>query len=238
MERPARSRVYLGFALSGLGAAAVGFFTTYLRPVWRGEFHGPPLATVHGAFVLGWLLLFAAQVWLVRAGNTRQHRALGWIGLAIVPGVVWTTIAMGVYAMKRDLAAGMGEVAVSLLVGTVTSPLLFAAVFAGGIAYRRKSDVHKRLMLLATLTILWPAFLRFRHYFPAVPRPDVWFGFVLPQSMTVIAMLHDKATRGRVHPAYWTVGVFLIAEAAAEVVLFDTPGWRVVAHWLAAPFLP
>ena len=140
--------------------------------------------------------------------------------------------------MKRDLAVGMGEVAVSLLVGTVTSPLLFAAVFAGGIAYRRKSDVHKRLMLLATLTILWPAFLRFRHYFPAVPRPDVWFGFVLPQSMTVIAMLHDKATRGRVHPAYWTVGVFLIAEAAAEVVLFDTPGWRVVAHWLAAPFLP
>ena len=42
----------------------------------------------------------------------------------------------------------------------------------------------------------------------------------------------------RTKPVYRTTGVLFIAEAAAEVMLFDSTGWRVVAHWLAAPFLP
>lgn len=239
MHRPARSPVYLGFALLALVVAAAGFFTTFIRPVWRSEFHGPVLAHVHGAFVLGWLLLFLAQVLLVKTARVSQHRKLGWAGLAIVPGVIMTTIAMGVYAMHRDLAAGGGEVAFSSLLGSFTSSVIFSALFTAGVVYRRKPDFHKRLMLLATLAILWPAFFRLRHYFPGAPRPDIWFGFVLGQVVPVtLAMIHDKVTLGRMHPVYRTVGVIFIAEAAAEVVFFDGAGWRVVAHWLAAPFLP
>ena len=135
-------------------------------------------------------------------------------------------------------AAGGGEIAFSSLLGSFTSSLIFSALFAAGLVYRRQPDFHKRLMLLATLAIMWPAFFRLRHYFPGVPRPDIWFGFVLGQVVPVtLAMVHDKLTLGRMHPVYRTVGVILIAEAAAEVLLFDSAGWRVAAHWLAAPFL-
>lgn len=170
---------------------------------------------------------------MIESRQVARHRILGWSGVAAVPGVVLTTMAMGVYALHRDLAAGGGETEVSLLVGTFTTPLVFAALFAGAVAYRRRPDFHKRLMVLATLVILWPAFFRFRHYFPGVPRPDFWFAFVFPNSLIVLAMLHDRLTTDRVHPVYWTAGLGVIAEAEAEIALFDGAVWRAVAHWLA-----
>lgn len=237
VKRPSRTRFFLCFALAAVAAAMIGFFTTFTRPVWRGEFHGPVLAYVHGAFVLGWLLLFLTQSLLVQTGRVARHRVIGWAGLALVPGIVLTTMGMGVFALRRDLAAGGGEMEISFLVGSFTSPLIFAALFVAALAWRRRPDFHKRLMLLATVAILWPAFFRFRHYFPSVPRPDIWFAFVLPQVPIVLAMLHDKLTLGRVHVVYWTVGLAVIAEAAAELLLFDGPAWRVIAHWLAGFFL-
>jgi hypothetical protein len=235
--RAPRPRFFLLFALVAVAAAMVGFFGTFTRPVWRGEFHGPALAYVHGGFMLAWLLLFLAQATLVQTGRLVRHRMLGWLGLAIMPGVVLTTMAMGVYATRRDVAAGGGEIAISALLGTFTSPLIFAVLFGAAIRYRRRPDFHKRLMMLATIAILWPAFFRFRHYFPDVPRPDLWFAFVLPQSLVVLAMLHDQLTLRRVHVVYWTAGLALIAEAGAEALLFDGPGWRSLSHWLAAFFI-
>jgi hypothetical protein len=237
-RRASRSRFFLYAAGFALAAALIGFFTTFTRPVWRGEFHGPVLAYVHGAFVMSWLLLYLAQTLLVQTGRVARHRVLGWTGAAIVPGVVITTGAMGVYALHRDVAGGGGEIAVSSLLGTFTSPLVFAALFVAALIWRRRPDVHKRLMFLALVAVMWPAFFRFRHYFPSIPRPEIWFGYVLAQVVPVaIAMAHDKATLGRVHIVYRTVGIVVLAEAAFESFLFDSPGWRVVAHWLAAFFL-
>lgn len=236
-QRSPRPRIYAVFALVALAAAMVGFFTTFTRPVWRGEFHGPAIAYVHGAFVSAWLLLFLAQTWLVLARQVVRHRKLGWLGVLVVPGVVLTTMAMGVFALRRDLAAGGGETEISALVGNFTTPLIFAALFTAAIAYRRRPDFHKRLMLLATLLILWPAFFRFRHYFPGVPRPDFWFAFVLANSTIVLAMVHDLITTKRLHPVYWTVGLAVIAEAGVEIALFDGPAWRSLAHWLAGFFI-
>jgi hypothetical protein len=235
--RLGRPRVYLFFAALALGAAMVGFFTTFTRPLWRGEFHGPAIAYLHGAFVTAWLLLFLAQVCLVHSRQLPRHRLLGWSSVAVVPGVVLSTMAMGVYAMHRDLAAGGGELATSTLPGTFTTPLMFAALVAAGVAYRRRADFHKRLMLLATLLILWPAFFRFRHYFPGVPRPEFWFGFVLANGMIVLAVLFDWIATRRLHPVYATAGLAVIVEAGAETMMFDGPTWRVLSHWLAGFFL-
>lgn len=232
-----RSRVFHTFALIALAAALIGFFTTFIRPVWRGEFHGPVIAHVHGAFVFGWLLLFFVQSQLVQTGRIARHRSLGWLGAVLVAGVVLTTMAMGVHALQRDLAAGGGQFAISLLLGSFTSSLIFLALFVAALVYRRRPEHHRRLMLLAVVAIIWPAFFRFRHYFPGVPHPEIWFGVVPQHVMVVVAMLHDWFAQRRVHPVYWTAGVALMLESAFEVAALDSPGWRVIAGWLAGFFV-
>ena len=146
-------------------------------------------------------------------------------------------MASGVYVMKRDLAAGLGEIAISSLVGTFTTPIVYAAFVVAGIFYRRKPEIHKRLMLLAMIAILWPAFFRFRHYFPTIQNPELIFTLIIPDSMILLAMLWEKLTVKRVHPVYFTAGLALFAENFAEYWLFDSPGWRIVAHWLAGFFI-
>lgn len=232
-----RPRFFLWAGMAALAAVLVGFFRTFLLPSWQGSFHGPAVVYVHGAFVLAWILLFLSQAWWIQSGRFPRHRALGALSGLVAPGVVASTMAMGVFAMRRDLQAGQGELAMSSLVGAITSPLLFFALVAAALAYRQRPDIHKRLMLLATVAILWPAFFRFRHYFPQVPRPEWVFGFLLPQLFVLVAMLADKLREGRVHPLYWWVGLPFILEAALEIWYFDSPGWRVVAHWLAGFFV-
>lgn len=87
-------------------------------------------------------------------------------------------------------------------------------------------------MLLATLVVLWPAWFRFRHYFPSVPRPDIWFAVVLADSLIVISCIWDKSINGKVHPVFKFVGVFIILEHIFEVIYFDSPIWRSVAKFI------
>lgn len=231
-----RTRIFLWSALAALAAAFIGFFTTFLRPSWQGSFQGTAVVYVHGAFVLAWLLLFASQAWWVRQRNVARHRALGLLAAIVAPGVVASTWALGVHVLHRDLAAGLGELATSSLVGTFTSPLVFMALVAAGLATRRNPAVHKRLMLMATIAILWPALFRLRHYFPGLPQSEWLFGFGLEMSFLAVVMLADRLRFGRVHPVYWWVGLPFAAEAFLETWLFDGPAWRAVAHWLAGFF--
>jgi hypothetical protein len=237
MSGQVRPRYFLWAGWAALAVVAIGFFRTFLLPTWQGSFHGPMVVYVHGGFVLAWILLFITQTWWIRSRQLSRHRALGLLSVLVAPGVVASTMAIGVFSMRRDLQAGLGEMATSSLLGTFTSPLVFFALVAAALAQRRKPDIHKRLMFMATVAILWPAFFRFRHYFPSVEQPEWVFGFLLPQLFLATAMLADKLRDGRVHPVYWWVGLPFIIEAALENWYFDSPGWRVVAHWLAGWFV-
>lgn len=232
-----RPRYFLWFAWAALAAAIIGFFRTFLLPSWQGTFHGPGIVYLHGGFVLGWLLLFLTQAAWVQSGRIARHRSMGMLAGIIAPGVVVSTMAMGVFALRRDLQAGMGEIAISSLVGAFTSPLIYFALVSAALAQRRKPEVHKRLMFIATVAILWPAFFRWRHYFPQVAHPEWVFAFLLPQMFLASAMLADKLRLGRVHAVYWWIGLPFMVEAALESWYFDSPGWRVLAHWLAGWFV-
>lgn len=229
-------RFYIGTACLALVVALAGFLPTFFLPLVRGAFSAPLVVYLHGALLFAWLILFATQATLIRRQRPSAHRRMGWVAVALVPCIVVSGIAVGVSAMKRDVAAGGGETAVSSLVGTVTALLLYAALAAAALWYRRRPDYHKRLMLLATLSILWPAWFRFRHYFPSVPHPEIVFAIVFPDSLILAAMIRDRLAVGRVHPVYLVAGLALIAEHVVEAILFDTPAWRAVAHWLAGMF--
>src|SRR5688500_3572782 len=181
-----KSSFYLLIGIIGLLAVVVGFFTTYIKPTLRGDFAAPVVVHIHGAFAFGWILLFLAQTIAVKFSNLKLHKILGYFGLFIAVGITSTMLPTGLFQVNRDLSRGMGDTAVSQIVGIVTTVLMFAILVAAGFIYRKKPKVHKRLLLLATIVVLWPAWFRFRHYFPSVPRPDIWFGVVLADSLILL----------------------------------------------------
>jgi hypothetical protein len=231
-SKPHRVSYFLWISILGLIAVLVGFGKTFIVPVSNNKFSAPWIVYVHGAFAFSWIVLFIIQTSLIQFKNYSTHILLGSFGMLIALGTAITMLPVGVYASNRDLKLGFGETAVSGVVGVVTSAIMFLAIVIAGIVNRKKAATHKRLMLLATLVVLWPAWFRFRHYFPAVPRPDIWFAVVLADSLIIISCFWDKIANGRVHPVFKYVGMFVIAEHIFEVVYFDSPTWRQVAKYI------
>src|SRR6185369_5783213 len=147
-----------------------------------------------------------------RYNNFRAHKTLGVLGIFVAIGAALTMLPAGVYQVQRDLQNSSDEASYSSIVGVMSSAVMFLAIVTAALLNRKNPQTHKRLMLLATILILWVAWFRFRHYFPSVPRPDIWFGLVLPYSLIFISAIWDKIVNGRIHPALGWVGAFIITE--------------------------
>ena len=187
---------------------------------------------IHGAFAFAWIILFLTQSMLIHYGRYRVHTVIGIFGFFIATGVSVTMVLVGRYVVARDLAT-LGDFAYSSFPGTITSSIMFFTLVLLGVLNRKRStNAHKRFMLLATIVVLWPAWFRFRHYFPEVPRPDIWFALVLADSLILIAWLWDKIKNGSIHPVLLWGGLFIIVEQTFEVFSFDSPAWRSIASWL------
>ena len=106
---------------------------------------------------------------------------------------------------------------------------IFLVYLSIAIATRNRPDWHKRMILLATIAVLWPAWFRFRHLLPFVPRPDIVLAVLVSDALIVVAIVRDQLKFGQVHPAYAAFGSLLIAEHVGEILFFDTPPWRAAA---------
>ena len=214
----------MAIGLVGFLAVFIGFGKT-LPPAIR-DVKTPSIVFIHGAFAFGWLCLFFTQATLMRFNNFRAHRALGYLGIFIAIGTALTMLPAGASTVKKNLLEGLGEASYSGIVGVATSAIIFLEIVIAGFLNRRNPQTHKRLMLLATILVLWVAWFRFRHYFPSVPRPDIWFGLVLPDSLIIISWIWDKIVNGRVYPVLGWIGALIIIEQISEVFLYDSPAWR------------
>lgn len=222
---------YLAFAVMAVAAVAIGFSTTYFIPGPRGTLNLPWTVHVHGWFAMAWVGMLVAQVWLVRSGRTRLHRRVGQAALPLAVGVWASGIATGIWVTRRDLPK-VGEAAYANTSGTAMSLTVFLLLVIAAMAMRRRPDWHKRLVLLATVVVLWPAFFRFRHLLPEMPRPDIFLGLLLADSPILIAAIRDKVRFGRTHSAWKWVGTLVFVEQILEALAFETGLNRAPGEWL------
>ena len=186
-----------------------------------------------------WLALFLAQALIVFNRRVAPHRTLGYVGsvLAIIMVVsgYFTTIAMGRrgFDLSGDLIGDINDMPM-LVLFQLGDILCFGLLVGFAILFRRRPDAHKRLMLLATVGGLMPAALAhiighspFLRELPAVI-------IVIPYAMFIFAgAVHDRVTRGRMHPVSLWVALALFAFInlrAAVIGPSDT--WRDFASWL------
>ncbi len=226
-----RSTFFLCMAYGFLVIAVVGFSTTFFVPLAKGAFRAPPVIYVHGALLFGWLLFFIAQATLIRKCRFLTHRQLGIAGVVLSVGIVISGVLVGLHATRRDLAAGGDDFVLGQFVNILIEMFLFGALVAAAIAFRRHGESHKRLLLLATISALAPAWLRLRHLFPGVPEPFVTFS-LLADSLLLVAIARDWISLKRVHPVYIWVGGTMVLVHVVELLAITSAPWLQLSRFL------
>jgi hypothetical protein len=224
---------YTGMAIAAAVVVFVGFAPTYFL---RASYQSASLPTylhAHGFLFTTWIALFITQTTLVAARRTNVHRRLGWVmaTLAVVMVVVGTTA--GIWSMGRqvDADAGFAQSARAFLTTPLFSMVAFAGFVAAAIARRRDSQTHKRLMVLATISILDAAVARLPFEFL---RTSNWNYLPTTDVFLLAAILYDVASRRTVHQAYVWGGLLLIVEQALRIPIGETAAWQAIAGAIIA----
>ena len=218
---------YLYFAFVGITVSIAGFFPNYLRPLITDAKEFTSIQHIHGLFGAMWLLLFLLQAWLINTRRHRIHIRLGYAGIFVAVGIVITMQMAAFRFVETELA--QGNDATRAILGPFIDSITFAVLFSAAIYYRRRPEVHKRLMLLATILLLWVAWVRLRNYFPPFPGAFNFFGFVLGMMPIPVIWLVEFMKSRKVHPVMLYVGIGVIVEQGIQVLWSETPLWNQTA---------
>ena len=228
---PARARpndraFYTGMAVAAALAVLLGFSRTYyLRPY----FQTTPLDTafrVHGFVFSAWIALFVAQTSLVAARRTAIHRKLGWAGACLAVLMVVVALNAAVHGAQRDIAAGQAQEALAFFSTPVLSIATFATLVAVAVALRGRAETHKRLMLLATLSLLDAAAARMP--ISGIETNPLGY-YAVTDACILAAMIYDFVSRRSVSPVYLYGGFAIVAEQWARDALGATALWHAFA---------
>jgi len=221
-------RLYTWAAVGVVLIVLTGFARTYYL---KGLFDAPPLPRlvhVHGMVMTLWVALFVAQVRLVAGRRTGLHRRLGviaglWAGLVLAVGVA-TAIAAARRGIPPDppplvfMAVPLGDL------------LVFAILVGSGLFFRRRSEIHKRLMLLSCGAFLPAAIARIPLGFIETGGPLVYFG--LTDLCVLACVAFDTVKHRRLHPAFGWGTLLIIASQPLRLLLAGTQVWLQFAAWL------
>jgi hypothetical protein len=217
-------------AVACLIAVFAGFARTYYLRSYFGLSALTPLLHLHGIVFTTWILLLLAQTTLVAANRTRVHRRLGVAGGAVAALVVILGTITAVVRARLAEVPPDGPPPLAFLTIPLGDMVAFATLVSAAFYFRRRTDVHKRLMLLATIAILPAATARWPVPFIQQVGPLAFFGladlFILP------LLAYDLLARGRFHKATVLGGLFLAASHPLRLMIGNTAGWLAVAEWL------
>jgi hypothetical protein len=243
---PGTGRFYVWMAAACVLIAFGGFAPTYWLQLIPGTFIGPALLHVHGLLFSAWTLLFLVQARLAEQGRMGAHRAFGLAGISLATALVFTGLAATILSLNLQLAAGYGDRARAFSILPVGAIGLFAGFFVAAIINTRRPEWHKRLMLLATISLLQAAMGRV--FFALIigvgpgrrpglgPPPPLAFSIapsLLLELLIVAGIVYDWRTRGRPHPAWLVGGAIMTAVILLRGTMGGTAVWLAIANVLA-----
>ena len=243
--RDTDARFYFHFAIALAAIAFGGFALTYFYPLARGRFDGPAILHVHGILFFGWMLLFIAQARLAST-SIRSHHALGLVGISLATAMVAASLVVIVGGLSESSASGTADTARALSIVPVVAISTFCVFFVLAIANRRRPEIHKRCMVMATITLLPPAVARVLFVLfapagsgarPSFAAPVTDLGVALRITMApallidllvLVPIAYDWRSRGRPHPIYLVGGICLVLLHIARPFIAETAAWRAV----------
>jgi hypothetical protein len=245
-------RFYMWMAASCLAVAVIGFMPTYFVPMARGTFKVEPVVHIHGLVLFTWVVFFFTQSWLVARRKVLAHRNWGMLGISIITAMVFIVTAVVslriAQAQVPGQPANVGHATRAFAWVSISEIVFVVPVFVLAIVKLRKVEMHKRLMLLLTISLLGAPIARwFLTFLPPPPgagAPPPTAGLpainLVPISVTIapalvgdilllVAMVYDVRTHGRVHPVYVIGGAIMVLMQVTVVPVSESALWQSIA---------
>jgi hypothetical protein len=218
-----------GMAIAMLVTVFIGFAPTfYLRPAQTGA-PLTALVQVHGMLFSAWMLLLLAQTALIADGRPTTHRQLGTLGAALALALFIVGVTTAIAAARRGQGF-QGVDALPFLAIPLATILVFFGTVAVALWFRSRGDIHKRLMLIATIGVLTPAIARMNIVVGPLHGPPL--ALFLTDLFIAPCLINDRLRFGRIHPAYlWGAGILLVSQVA-RLLIMRTDAWRDLAVWM------
>lgn len=197
------------------------FFLAYVGLIWfvilmgfvpdvihHVEEHRPPyplIVHLHAVVMVGWLILLTVQVLAVRIRRIDIHRWLGFAGAGLAAAVVVLGLATAWIVDRQDLNTPDFDAA--FLSVQVLDMAAFGGAAAAAVAMRADPSAHKRLILLATLSLVDAGYVRWLGKPMTAWLGDGFWPFMaevyLANGVLILGIgAYDLITRRRLHPAY------------------------------------
>lgn len=220
-------KFYTGMAIAMLFTALVGFSRTYFLRLISGHpttiTGRVPNTTVHLHALLftSWLVLFIVQTSLIATHRVKVHRKLGYFGIALAAAMIVVGVRLAVEAARLG-AVPPGNNPWSFTAIPFGDITTFAGFFVAAVLWRNDKDKHKRLMILASATLMSAALVRW----PGVLSVGPLLSYVLTLLFPIAGAVYDRWSRGRVNPVYWWGMTLIVLGVAVRVMLLGSPAWR------------
>jgi FtsH-binding integral membrane protein len=212
---------FTGMAFAAALTLYLGFLPSYFNRS-AGLPALTPLYHLHGALFTAWTALLVVQTALIAGRRADIHRPLGVAGAVLAAVIFVVGIAVSVETLRRNGGPPGGDPRkfFAIPIGDI---IVFGVLVGAAVLQRQQAETHKRLMLLATISLLTAAIARFLRQVDMGGAPNLFFA----TDVFVLALvLYDLAVRGRVHPATLWGGAMVVGfKPLLFYVASATPPW-------------
>ena len=214
---------YFYFGMSLLFAVIViaGFRLTVDQNLFHAAPPRPFLLWIHGAAFSGWVAFYFFQSMLVRTHNVTLHRFLGWFGTALAAMMMLLGLTIAVIMGRFD-AMVLHQPDPTFLNVPFYDMVAFGILVCLAIGWRKKPELHRRLLFLATCELIDAPFGRSEYIFN-----HGYFYWCL-DTLILLGVVRDLVVNRKVHTVYQYAVPLMIASQAFAIYL-----WRSAPQWWA-----
>ena len=144
-----------------------------------------PMLHAHALLMGSWFALVVFQTGLIGRGNVALHKTLG----AFSPILVAAMLPVGILVSYENMIR-TGEP--QIFYGNSVNAAFFTLYYLMALNWRKTADLHKRFMLLASLSLMFPALARLGYVFHLNPFAVLPMWLVLLFALPVYDFVRER----------------------------------------------
>jgi uncharacterized membrane protein YhaH (DUF805 family) len=209
--------------------AYAGFSPGYFEPLAEGALDKSNSVHWHVFIYVGWLFLFLGMSSLPMLGLTHLHRRIGPFAAAYGIAILLAGLTV-TFSRLHDWAnsGSVEDMHLKFLLPLTDMPY-FLLFFGLALYHRRKPNLHKRLMVMTGVMLVFPGAVRIDWLVNPLNIPLLYIVWLSP---LLLAIAVDAVFQKRFFPVYgW--GLALLATMPVRAAVFDTPYGIAVTDFFA-----